>query len=65
MPSNKHIDKTLLVLFGIALGFFIGVYNYTPFEFQKIINIVINPSILITVLLAIYVTRVLTQQNEK
>ncbi len=65
MLNKQHINNVLFVLFFTVLGFFIGIYNYTPFEFQKTVNIVINPSILITVLLTYYVARTLFKLNEK
>lgn len=62
------------ILYGIVLftlGFYANIIatNYLPFNFSKTINLTVNPSsifsILITVALAYYVTRVLSQQNEQ
>jgi len=69
-----QMDKILAAIFGLVLfGFgFIGKHfidSYNVISFSDTINWEVNPfgflSLLVTVLLAIYVTRTLSKKNEK
>ncbi len=57
-------------MIGIILGFYFAIFieHYIPLNFSNTINLTINPSIflstLVTIAVAYYVARVLSQQNE-
>lgn len=67
----KNLDFLLIGIILFIFGFYSAVFVelVMPFNFSETITIVVNPlsilSIIATVLLAFYITRVLTQQNEK
>lgn len=65
MTQNKIVWLVLLTIFVLLVVLPVFVYYCTPFSFSKIINITLNPSIIITAILAIYVTGVLAKQNDR
>lgn len=62
---------SIVSIVSFVLGFYVSIFiaKHVPFHYSETINIIVNPlsifSIIITVVLAYYVTRVLAQQNEK